>query len=65
MKQYNVLKATGGGFWWDMEQATDNNQGGGDAWLCGEGDMEWSVLVSSLKVTMKILFGVLIRFVSF
>lgn len=65
MKQYNVLKATGGGFWRDMEQATDNNQGGGDAWLCGEGDVEWSVLVSFLKVTLKTLILSLITFVSF
>lgn len=52
-RQYNVLKATGGGFWWDMEQATDDNQGSGDARLCGKSDMEWSVLVSSLNVTVK------------
>lgn len=53
VKQYNVLKATGGGFWWDMEQATHDNQGSGDAWLCGESHMERSVLVSSLNVTLR------------
>lgn len=46
-KLYNVLKAAGGGFWRDMEQATDDNQGCCDARLCGESHVEWSVLVSS------------------
>lgn len=43
---YNVLKAAGGGFRRDMEQATDDNQGCCDARLCGESHVEWSVLVS-------------------
>lgn len=45
-KLYDVLKATGGGFWRDMEQAIDDNQGCGDARLRGASHVEWQVLVS-------------------
>lgn len=45
-KLYNVLEAAGGGFWRDMEQATDDNQGRCDARLCGKSHVEWSLFVS-------------------
>lgn len=45
-RKYNVLEAAGGGFRRDMEQATDDNQGGGDARLRGEGHVERPLLVS-------------------
>lgn len=52
-KNYDVLEAAGGGFRRDMEQATDDNQGGGDARLRGEGHVERPLLVSCAETLIS------------
>ncbi len=47
---HHVLKTAGGGFRRDVEQAPDDNQSGGDAWLRGESNMERPLLVSWIQL---------------
>lgn len=49
-KLYDVLEAEGGGFWRDMEQIINDNQGCCDARLRGESHVEWPVLVSDASM---------------